>query len=218
MCVYKDLPAPAYFPCVVCTSPVPTQLSLLIMHFSKVFQVSTIRRESSPLELLPRTQDDTANAVAQGIVLGAMMFGLGPTKIITRHASFIFRDYTTRLSKDINESVVVTIRVLDKKMSYVGTCSGDTLEYDASTSVLKVTGGNKCQLPTKLKITGNADDVEGLSVVPISLEISSLQYVVEALEETKSDNARLEIRVATLESKVASIENRIGSLLTRGSQ
>lgn len=181
------------------------------MHFSKVFEVSTTLRESSPLEHLPRTQDETANAVAQGLILGAMMFGFGPTKVVTRHASFIFGDATTRLSKEINESVVVTIRILDKKISYVGSCAGDTLEYDASTRAIKVSG-NKCALPKTLKITGNIDDVEGLSVVPICLEIASLQYVVEALEETKVDNNRLEIRVATLESKLANLQHRIAVL------
>lgn len=184
------------------------------MHISKVFEVATTRREASPLETMPKIEDQTANAVASGILLGAMIFGLGPSKIITRQAHYIFGSSTTSLTKQMSEvnNAVVTIRVLDKKYCYTSMCNGDTLEFDATNGTLTVTGtgtgtgATKTQLPKNLKIVGNPEDVEPLAVVPVCLEIMSMHYLVQALEETQNKNNQLENRLARLEKRLDALD------------
>lgn len=180
------------------------------MHITKVFEVSTTRREQSLFETLPPPQDGTAHAVAGGILLGAMMFGLAPSKIITRQATCIFGHHSIEITKKLSESPtsVVTIRVLDKKICYTAMCNGDTLEYDVTAGTLVVTG-TKCQLPKNLKIVGNPEHVEPLTLVPVHLEVVSLEHLVQALEESQIKTIRLESHVAILEQRLASIERQI---------
>lgn len=186
-------------------------LNINPMHIIKDFEVSTTRREQSLFETLPPPQDGTAHAVAGGILLGAMMFGLAPSKIITRQAMCIFGHYSIDITKKISESPtsVVTIRVLDEKISYTSMCNGDTLEYDATAGTLVVTGTTKCQLPKNLKIVGNPEHVEPLSLVPVHLEVVSMEHLVQALEESQIKSYSLEAQVSTLEQRLASIERKL---------
>lgn len=181
------------------------------MHFSKVFEVTTTRNEKSPLETLPRTQDETANAVASGILLGAMLFGLGPPKIVTRQATHIFGDSTNAITKQLTElnNSVVTIRVLDQKISYTSMCTGDTLEYDATNHTLKLVGGTKCQLPKNLRIVGNQSDVEPLVLVPVHLEVVSIQYLAKSFEESQERTRHLENQMLRIEQRLAHLEKMI---------
>lgn len=106
---------------------------------------------------------------------------------------------TSNAIKQITENTIVTIRLLDQKYSYTSLCNGSTLIYDATNKRLSVLGTIKCQIPDTLKIVGALEDIEPLTSVEVHLEIASLDYLLETLQEYQDRNHQLESRVSRLE-------------------
>lgn len=104
-------------------------------------------------------------------------------------------------SKQIPKNGIVTIRVLDQKYSYTVPCIGSTLLYNATNNNLSIIGTIECQLPDTLKIIGNPEDVDRLSTVSLHLEVVSLDYLLQALQESQTKNIELEKRLVSLENR-----------------
>lgn len=104
--------------------------------------------------------------------------------------------------KQIPKNGIVTIRVLDQKYSYTVPCIGSTLLYNATNNILSIIGTIECQLPDTLKIIGNPDDVSMLSTVSVHIEIASMDYLLQVLQESQKKNVELERRLVSLEKRI----------------